>query len=146
MSARLVDTLNSQPLPAERNQNFPSDIASNRTGFSEIEARATAGHILRLRRAARSYFVPSSISEPAWTLMLSLYTLGQTDRTSVGSIAKRAQLPTTTTSRWLRQLHHDGYISLLSDGRDKRALRVAITTAGTEAMNRTFVAAQFKTR
>lgn len=146
MSASVVDTVNFQSLPGESNEAFPSDTASNRTGFSEIEARATAVHVLRLRMAARSYFVPSSMSEPAWTLMLSLYTFGRTGRTSVASMAKRAALPPTTASRWLRQLHRDGYINLLSDGRDKRALRVALTTAGSEAMNRTFVAAQFITK
>jgi len=86
------------------------------------------------------------MSEPAWALMLSLYTFGRRDRISVASMAKRAALPATTASRWLRQLHRDGYINLLSDGRDKRALRVALTAAGSEAMNRTFVDAQFITK
>lgn len=113
---------------------------------SELQqARGDAAYVLRLRKAARSYFVRSSLSDPAWALLLSLYTSQEIRSSCIASVSKRAEVSRTTSLRWLKQLEHDGYVSFHPDHGDKRIVRVQLTPTGLEAMTLTSVAARSAT-
>ena len=103
-----------------------------------------ARYMLRLRKAAKSCFGPPVLSEPAWSLMLALYTADAVRKQlHIGSIAERADVPRSTALRWLTKLDRSGFVRLVPDPSDKRAGRVRMTAGGLEAMQRSFTAARF---
>ena len=126
-----------------------SESASKRwpTPFGEQSPTAmqdAARYILQLRKAAKSNFGPPVLSEPAWNLMLALYSADPAyDEFRIGSLAERANVPRSTTLRWLLKLQERGVVALESDPRDKRAVSVRMTEAGRQAMARSLSAASF---
>lgn len=100
--------------------------------------------MLRVRKAAKSYFGENLSSDPAWNLLLALSTF-DTGRKAchITSVAKRADVPRSTALRWLVKLHENGYVALTADHQDKRAVCVQLTHSGREAIQRSFVAERF---
>lgn len=120
--------------------------ANRRDDHSTVTMREAARYLLRLRKAAKSCFGQPSISEPAWNLMLALYSTEEAGKKlHIGSIAKRADVPRSTALRWLIKLESSGFVDLLPDPSDKRAVRVRMTSEGAAAMQRSFTAARFIT-
>lgn len=117
------------------------------TPQSTPEMRAAAAYILRVRKAAKSYFGSAVQSEPAWKLLLALYSAGgAADECRIGSAAKRADIPLTTAIRWLYRLHGSGIVSLRDDPKDDRAVLVKLTGSSVEFLQRSFVAARYITK
>lgn len=105
----------------------------------------TARYVLRLRKAAKSCFGPPVLSEPAWSLMLALYTADEARKDlHIGSVAQRADIPRSTALRWLIKLQDNGFVSLTRDADDKRAVSVRMTDDGLDGMKRSFTAARFR--
>lgn len=113
-------------------------------GQSLAAMQEAARYVLRLRKAAKSYFGPPVLSEPAWNLMLALYSADLAhDEFRIGSIAELAGIPRSTTLRWLIKLQDGGFVALESDPRDKRAVGVRMTETGRQAMAKSLGAAPF---
>lgn len=114
---------------------------------SPTAIRGAARDILRLRKAAKNYFGKSVLSDPAWNLILALYSVDNPPRgCHVGTVAKRADIPHTTAIRWLGKLEREGLVSLTPDKVDKRAVRVELTAKANDAMQRSFGAARLLTK
>ena len=99
-----------------------------------------ARSVLRLRETAKSNFGSSG---PALNLMLAL--LAFDERLAgrhIGSVAERAHVPRSTALRWLRKLQQSGYVSLVGDRHDGRAVRVSMTSSGIETMQASFITAR----
>lgn len=93
-----------------------------------------AQELLRLR-LERHRRLPMDATGPVWDLMLALFDAGiDRHRLSVGDLAVRAHVARTTAVRWLRQMERHGLVSLLSDPRDKRLVRVSLTKSGGRIM------------
>jgi DNA-binding MarR family transcriptional regulator len=100
-----------------------------------------------LRQERRRHFAPVDITGPAWDLVLVLFGLpGEERHLCVGDLAARASIPRTTTVRWVRQLDRYGFVTLSSDSKDKRAVRVQLTPSGERAVEAAFSAASLKVR
>jgi DNA-binding MarR family transcriptional regulator len=117
----------------------PRDVHQSQSAMQDA-----ARYMLRLRKAAKSCFGPPVLSEPAWSLMLALYTADAARKQlHIGSVAKRADVPRSTALRWLTKLQQSGFVMLEPEPSDKRAIRVRMTEDGAEAMQRSFTAARF---
>ena len=114
---------------------------------SPTDMRNAARDILRLRKAAKTYFGKAVLSEPAWNLILALYASENSARgCHVGTVGARADIPNTTTLRWFGKLQRAGFVSLARDKDDKRAVRVELTAKAHDAMHRSFGAARLLTK
>jgi DNA-binding MarR family transcriptional regulator len=101
--------------------------------------------LLRLRQERRKHLMPIDATGPAWDLLLVLFGLPPAEGDlCVGDLAIRAEIPRTTTVRWLRELHRHGFVTLSSNKRDKRAVSVKLTPAGQRAMEACFASAGLK--
>jgi len=109
------------------------------------ESRQIARRLLRLRQQRQRHFLPVDATGPAWDLMLVLFGLpaGEKDL-CVGDLAVRADVPRTTTVRWLRLLDKHGFVTLFDDKKDKRAVRVRLTPAGDRAIHSAFATSGLK--
>jgi DNA-binding MarR family transcriptional regulator len=91
--------------------------------------------IIRARKQRAKFLPPSLFAEPAWDLLLVLYsaTLAQ-QRMSVSQACAAADLPATTTLRWLNTLEASQLIIRHADPLDARRSFVELTEAGEQAM------------
>lgn len=103
--------------------------------------RDAALFVLRLRSTAKSRLA-SAFSDSAWNLLLALYTKEGAGRTSsIGDLAARADIPRSTTLRWLINLESKKIVRLARDIDDRRIVRVQLTPAGLEAIQYCLAAA-----
>lgn len=119
-------------------------IIGNRSeqGAREMQqaTKDSAQAVLRLRETAKSNFGSSG---PALNLMLALLAFDEGSAgCHIGSVAERAHVPRSTALRWLRKLQQSGYVSLVGDRHDGRAVRVSMTPSGIETMQASFIAAR----
>jgi len=99
------------------------------------ENGATARHIYAERRRRASWFDASLFSEPAWDMLLDLYSSAEEGRRlSISDIGIAACVPPTTSLRWLNQMEKLGLIHRLSDTADRRRVWVDLTDQGRAAM------------
>lgn len=108
------------------------------TFSGEHDYAGTARRLLLLSQVRRDVF-PSANSEPAWNLMLALYSSPEKDLAAT-RLAKLALLPPTTAFRWLAELERRGFVKRRGDGRDKRLVRVLLTATGRSAVSAAFAA------
>jgi DNA-binding MarR family transcriptional regulator len=121
---RLVDQFD--PVPATRDASQP---------VTQKEIRA----LLRLRRNRDRFFPGEMFADPAWDMLLELYSaeLGQ-QRISVGRLCSGAAVPMTTALRWIKSLEKAGLIGRRSDPMDGRRYFVSLTNQGLRAMSAYF--------
>jgi DNA-binding MarR family transcriptional regulator len=101
--------------------------------------------LLRLRQERRKHLMPVDATGPAWDLLLVLFGSPATERDlCVGDLALRAEVPRTTTVRWLRELDRHGFVTLSANKKDKRAVSVKLTPAGERAMQACFASTGLK--
>lgn len=95
--------------------------------------------IIKLRRNRDHFFGAELFADPAWDMMLHLYSscLSQ-HRMSVGALCKGAAVPATTALRWLTQLEDKGFVERRQDPIDGRRQFVSLTIAAREAMDSYF--------
>ena len=96
--------------------------------------------ILRLRETAESNLGSAG---PALNLMLALVAFDEGSAgCHIGSVAERAHVPRSTALRWLRDLQQRGFVSLVGDRHDGRAVRVSMTPSGIETIQALFITAR----
>jgi hypothetical protein len=98
---------------------------------------AQARHWSRARALRGSFFDWSLFVDPAWTLMLDVYTARLEGRSvSLAAACEEAGVPTRTALLWIGALVKSGFLHPLEDQDDKRLVTLRLTDAATETMNR----------
>ena len=95
--------------------------------------------IIRARANRAKCFRGDLFADPAWDMLLELYTaeLGA-KQISVSSLCIAASVPTTTALRWINVLEREGLISRRSDPKDGRRTFVHLSPAGVAGMDAFF--------
>lgn len=91
--------------------------------------------IISARAARRRFFGDELFADPAWDILLELYTFRSSQqRTSVSKLCLTAGVPTTTALRWIEKLHSDGLVERQPDPLDARRVWISLSERGYEAM------------
>jgi DNA-binding MarR family transcriptional regulator len=100
---------------------------------------ALAKGIIRARTQRSKFLPPSLFAEPAWDILLELYSaeLAQ-QRMTVTQACAAAKVPATTALRWLGTLEASQLIVRHPDPLDARRSFVALTETGEQAMESFF--------
>jgi len=100
---------------------------------NKLVSRARAA--LAERRRRKQHFGSGMLGEPAWDMLLILYSEQHLSRCSVGQLSRSAELPPTTALRWLEYLEQRGLVARRQNPTDARAVLVEITDQGRQALN-----------
>ena len=110
----------------------PLVTSSNGPASQALLERAES--ILRVRRARERLFSRAMIGEPAFDLLLCLYVQPPQQRTSLASLARRAAIPHSSATRWIRYLADKDLVRLAESRLDHRAICAQLTPSGRAAM------------
>jgi DNA-binding MarR family transcriptional regulator len=110
-----------------RGQDAPVD----RCNLNEL-----AKKIKEVRSVRSEVFAPELFGEPAWDLLLALYTAaGGQYRMKVTAACIESNVPETTALRWLSSLGEAGLIRFDSNPSDARSRYVALSGSGVAMMD-----------
>lgn len=91
--------------------------------------------LLRARVRRGIFFSPRLFADPAWDMLLELYTAQlEQKRVSVSSLGIASGVPPTTALRWIAELQKDGFITKSKDPLDARRTFVELSRVGSRAM------------
>jgi len=105
--------------------------------LSDARFKADAGREILRRKARSDYFPPIIFGEPAWEIMLLLYSSDERFL-RVTAITDRSGVPLATVNRVGLSLEGKGLIGTGADKHDRRVRNMWLTEAGIEAMSRYF--------
>lgn len=98
--------------------------------------RGYAGQIRRSRKMRHKSFDRNLFGEPAWDILLTLYTIdGDRRRLSTRDLSKQADLALTTALRWLDYLEAQGLITRKPNPFDRRVVYVELSDKGRAAID-----------
>ena len=122
----------------ERAQSDASQAAEN---IASPEQRALLrGHARQIRFSRdlrQKTFDRNIFGEPAWDVLLALYTIdGDQRRLNIRELAKLTSLALTTVLRWLDYLEEHGLIDRRPNPFDQRMVYVELSNKGRDAMDR----------
>jgi DNA-binding MarR family transcriptional regulator len=87
-----------------------------------------AQRIYKSRRERRHFFPQDLFADPAWDMLLALYTSElEGSAVSVSSLSIAADVPVTTGLRWLHALEKREFISRRAHPRDKRSFTIHLS-------------------
>jgi DNA-binding MarR family transcriptional regulator len=90
---------------------------------------AAAAEIYRMRRA-RDHVLPSELTgEPAWDMLLAMYSEEATGMT-ISSVCYGSGVPHSTAVRWISMLEQEGLIERVEHPRDEKIILVSLTASG----------------
>jgi DNA-binding MarR family transcriptional regulator len=90
-----------------------------------IEARHTRTHALP----------PAIFGEPAWDMLLALYTCPRSEEGErVSNLSLSSGTPATTTLRWIDYLEREGFVTRRSCPTDKRVVFIQLTDKASDAI------------
>lgn len=96
-------------------------------------------NVLRARAARAEFFSEHLFADPAWDMLLSLYSAElEQKRVSVSSLSLASGVPATTALRWISALQKDGLIVRQPDQFDGRRIFVALSSEGSRAVRAYF--------
>ena len=126
---RVLELLTMEAPPSGANGNAIT------TEYGTRDLCALASLTLQLRQRRQTHFSASMFGEPAWDLLLALY-VTQTDAevASVSTLAKTAEIPMSTASRWLDYLEEHGFVERQPSHLDGRASNVFLSPRGRAAL------------
>lgn len=87
--------------------------------------KSTARMIFDLRQARAQFFALEMLGEPAWDMLLVLYTAEEA--LPLAEIVRRTNTPHSTASRWLHYLDAENLVTLEPDARDGRMQKICLT-------------------
>lgn len=100
-----------------------------RRARSEIQARS----------ARARFFRASLFSDPAWDILLELFSAEQEGRrVSISAAGLTAQIPLTTVLRWINALEREGLVERAGDPTDARRTFLRLTESGLRSMTHYF--------
>lgn len=106
-----------------------------------------ARKIYNARRERDTVFKGDLFSDPAWDILLDLYTSEKSgQKISVTSACIAARVPTSTGLRWITILIQNGYVERQSDPSDARRSFLSLTPAAREGMEILFEQLQSQDR
>jgi DNA-binding MarR family transcriptional regulator len=92
------------------------------------DLRSFAGLLFEARQRRFRHFPKDLLGEPAWDMLLYLYSQGSSMTVKSASLA--GQVPQTTGFRWIQILANAGLIDKRADSQDKRKTLVQLNAAG----------------
>ena len=92
-----------------------------------------ARQILALRQKRSTYFAKAMFGEPAWDILLVLYTAGE--GLTMNRLAQLSGVSQATGLRWMNYLSDQKLIKLESHPTDARSMRVLLAEKGREALD-----------
>jgi DNA-binding MarR family transcriptional regulator len=91
--------------------------------------------LLEARRMRARYFNAAMFGEPAWDMLLALYSAAEENgQLPVSRLAERSGTPPTTAIRWLAYLEDQGLTQRLSNPNDQRVQLVQLTDQARKAL------------
>jgi DNA-binding MarR family transcriptional regulator len=100
------------------------------------ELHNLAKTIYKSRRSREKFLDRSLIEEPAWDILLDIYShQAEGKPLGVTSSCIAACVPATTALRWISVLEKQGIIERYADNIDKRRTYLRLTSDGTRVMN-----------
>ena len=113
--------------------------ASSETLISSKGTAALVKGIVRARTQRTKFLPPSLFAEPAWDILLGLYSAELAQRRmTVSQVCAAAKVPATTAIRWLNTLESSQLIIRRPDPLDGRRSFVELTEHGEKAMENFF--------
>jgi DNA-binding MarR family transcriptional regulator len=113
--------------------------------LDDIRARTQYADVLSIRsaiqaRASRGrHFNPELFADPAWDMLLELYSAALTQRKlTVSRLGERSGVPMTTALRWISTLEREGLIDRVHDRLDGRRVFLILSEKGERAMSAYF--------
>jgi DNA-binding MarR family transcriptional regulator len=96
-------------------------------------------HALTERARRSEHFRSDLFADPAWDILLQLYSaeLSQ-EKTTVSQLAETANVPSTTTLRWIKMLECDQLIAPVIDAQERGRVHLVLTPKGSVAMGEYF--------
>lgn len=92
--------------------------------------------VIKLRSRRRRIFGPGIFGEPAWDMLLDLYSATLEGRAeSVSSVAVASGAPPTTALRWIMLLEESGWVVREPDPNDGRRVLVSLSPRARSAMD-----------
>ena len=93
--------------------------------------------LLEVRQARADYFGTTFFTDPAWDILLRAYIAYlSNERLKVQLLYDSAPVPTTTAIRWVRALHHQGWLDHHGVSLDDEQSWVELSGVGRKAMQR----------
>lgn len=90
---------------------------------------AAAATLYRMRRA-RDHLLPKGLmGEPAWDMLLALYS-EEPARLTVSSVCYGSGVPHTTALRWIGMLQSQGLVEHIEHPRDQKVILLSLTDEG----------------
>jgi DNA-binding MarR family transcriptional regulator len=119
------------------NENIPKLSSTKPATLSHDRLSTLARDILRFRRRRADLFNRSMFGEPAWDMLLTLYTSSiEGPRHSVGQLGSLSGSPQTTALRWLEYLVMEKLVVRLPNPTDRRSDFVELSDKGRAAMEK----------
>lgn len=112
------------------------DLGTPVTDDPEAEGQQIANWWLKARRMREDMFGPGLFADPAWDILLDLYTAdarGECVQTS--SLAFAARVPHSTAIRWAKIMTSAGLIDRHADPQDARRVHVKLSTSARALMD-----------
>jgi DNA-binding MarR family transcriptional regulator len=98
-------------------------------------------YVRKARDLRRRFLDPELFGEPAWDILLDLYSANLAQkRVAVGSVCIASGVPATTAIRWLAAMEAKGLVRRRPDPSDRRRIFVELCPEITAAMDALFVA------
>lgn len=95
--------------------------------------------IINARKRRAKLFDPELFSDPAWDMLLELYAVHlEQQKVSTSGLCYIAEVPLTTTLRWLDKLHKLELTIRVEDPLDGRRFWIELTPKGVAAMEQYF--------
>lgn len=95
--------------------------------------------ILSLRRRRNAIFDDDLFGEPAWDMLLELYSVElRSNRETVSGLCYASGAPLTTALRWIGLLQKQGWVTKYPDPLDGRRCFVSLTPRATAALDAFF--------
>jgi DNA-binding MarR family transcriptional regulator len=92
-----------------------------------------ATDLLRKRRKRAEHFPDDFFGEPAWDVLLALYTAQDNEMRQI-DLFSAARLPQTTGLRWLRRLEEEGLVTTRPGPAFRNRVLVMLTTQGRDQL------------
>jgi DNA-binding MarR family transcriptional regulator len=90
---------------------------------------------LKARRLREDMFGPGLFSDPAWDILLDLYTAeAKGERVQITSLAIAARVPHSTAIRWAGMMTRAGLLVRQRDPRDARRIHISLSASAKELM------------
>ena len=90
---------------------------------------------LKARRLREEMFGPGLFADPAWDILLDLYTAAaRGESVQISSLAFAARVPHSTAIRWARIMTRAGIVERRKDPADARRVHVSLSAAASALM------------